>query len=495
MFNVSDLARIAADRWPDREAIVHGTRRHTFGAVATMAAERAAYLDRIGVEPGDMVVTVARNSDVLVVTYLALAALGAVNVPISPIATQDEIAEAVDRTGARTLLHDEAASDRVDALEAEGPTVVRLDLEFDEGMQPRDISSPVGGDDPGMVIFTSGSSNRPKACVKSHANLIWHALSRQLSNPTRPRERELYCIPLSGIGFANFVLPHFLSGTTVVIDQFEPRSALRAIQEEKITYAFMPPTMLHAMLAVPDQESFDTSSLIRIGIAYELPQPMRRRLVERFGQVFEFGYGSTEGTSSYASPEKFLDDPQCVGVVLGLDEIRVVDESGRELPDGETGEIVARGPTVMRAYLGDEGLTARTFRDGWYHTGDLGWFGPGRNLHFDGRIKDMIKSGGMNVAAAEVEGVLAECPGVDQVAVVGLPDDRWGESVVASVVAGAGTELAQEDLVAFARERLAGYKRPKCYVFLPDLPLNAAGKVAKPKLREILAAARGGGRI
>jgi fatty-acyl-CoA synthase len=337
-----------------------------------------------------------------------------------------------------------------------------------------------------MVIFTSGSLSRPKACIKTHRNLIWHGINRQMSGPIEPGGRELYCVPLSGIGFGNYIVSHFLSGTTIVIEPFEARATLATIQDERITYVFLPPTMLYAMLKVPDQLSFDLSSLERMPIGYELPQRMRLQLVDRFGPIFEYGYGSTEGTCSYATPNEFLEDPLCVGLVAGLDEVRVVDEKGLELPEGETGEIIARGPTVTPGYLGDPELTAQTLRDGWYHTGDLGWFGPGKYLHFAGRIKDIIKSGGMNVSAAEVEDVFADYPGVEQVSVVGVPDERWSEAVVAAIVPSEGAVLDQEELAAFAGAQLTGYKRPKRYVLLDELPRNPAGKAAKPKLRAML---------
>jgi fatty-acyl-CoA synthase len=493
MRNVSDLLRLGAARWPTSDCVAFRGRRHTYQEFAEFVGGQAESLREQGIGPGDAVMTIGNNSDVLLGSYLALANVGALHVPLNTMTTVQEAADAAARTSAVAVIYGADYVGLVEKLRTRDSTVktwIALESELagdlsDARRAPMQAQA-VGGDDPAMVIFTSGSTGRPKGCVKSHWNLLWHILNSQLGMPRTAADRELYAIPLAGIGLANFALVNFLSGAALVLERFDAGTILPTIASERITVGFLPPTMLHAILRVPGQDCIELITFRRLDTGYEMSARLRAQVAERFGDIVHYGYGSSEGTISYAPAECFMTDPQCVGSVFGLDELSVVNENGTPVAEGEVGEIIGRGPSVFREYLGDPELTAETLRDGWYHTGDLGWMGPGAMLHFAGRLKDMIKTGGMNVAAAEVEEALARHPAVDSVAVVGLHDERWGEAVVTAVVSVAGTDPTESELSEFARDQLANYKRPKHYVLLDELPVNSTGKIAKGQLREIL---------
>jgi fatty-acyl-CoA synthase len=496
--NLCDVLRLGAARWPDHECVVYRERRHSYADFATVSGGQAAELSDAGIARGDAVVVLAENSDLLLATFLAIAAIGALNVPLNTMSILDEAIDVVGRTNAAAVLYGSEFADLAEQLRVRCPSVrlwQQLDATTDSVTWRRaPLPEPVsGGDEPAMVIFTSGSTGRPKGCVKSHGNLVAHMLHAQLGMPRTADDRDLYVIPLAGIGLANFALLNLLVGAALVLDRFDPAETLRLLATERITTVFLPPTMLHAMLVVPGQAEHDLSRLRRIDTGYEMSARLRGEIATRFGPIVHYGYGSSEGTLSYAPADRFMAEPQCVGVVFGLDELAVVDSVGRRVPVGEVGEIIARGPSVLCEYLGDPALTRATIRDGWYHSGDLGRMGPDGMLYFAGRLKDMIKTGGLNVAAAEVEQAIALNVGVEEVAVLGVPDDKWGEAVVAAVVAVPGAGLTAGDLQQHARERLAGYKRPKHFVLLDRLPINAAGKVSKGVLR-VLVEQRIGGR-
>ncbi|MGH3495516.1 MAG: class I adenylate-forming enzyme family protein [Sciscionella sp.] len=293
------------------------------------------------------------------------------------------------------------------------------------------------------------------------------------------------------MGFSNFILPAVLGGARIVLDRFDARRCLEFIASERVTHGFLAGSMLDGILRVDGHEGFDLSSLKLVETAYHLSERLRSAIAERFGTIVRWCYGSTEGTNWAAPAEAFMARADCVGLPKGLDEFRIVDADGLTLGPGHVGEVVVGGPTVMSGYFGDPEGTAAVLDDGWLRTGDLGELAPDGMMLFRGRKKDMIKTGGINVAAGDVE-VALEChPAVGDVAVIGVPDQHWGEAVIAVVVPnerdGCDDELIAE-LRTHCRSRLAAFKCPKRYVLVDVLPRNPAGKVAKGVLRDLYGA-------
>jgi fatty-acyl-CoA synthase len=500
--NVADVLRLAARTYGDREMVAFRDRRFTYREFNDRVNRLADGLRRSGVEQDDVVASVAYNSDGLLALYFALAKLGAVSVPLNTMLTRDDVEDLVHKSGARALVYGEEWDDRVQGIP--GVELIAVSGDDPSSLQhleaagaPDEPPLIEGGARPATVIFTSGSTGSPKGCMKSHANMLWSAIHCQIETPRSQNDIELYVIPLAGVGFANFLMPAVLGGARVVLDRFDPARGLESIESERVSHVFLAGSMLDAMLRVEGQERFDLSSLRLIETAYQLSGRLRDAIAERFGPIVRWCYGSTEGTNWAAPAEAFSTRPDCVGFPKGIDEFRIVDDDGNPLPPGEVGEVLVAGPTVMLGYLADPEETAAVLHDGWLLTGDLGEIDTDGMMLFRGRKKDMIKTGGMNVAAGEVELALARHGEIAEVAVIGVADDKWGEAVTAVVVPADGRvphDAFVEDLRAHCRATLAGFKRPKEYIVMDELPKNPTGKVAKGVLQELYGAGASAGR-
>jgi fatty-acyl-CoA synthase len=519
--NFGRALRLSADRYRDLPFLEHDGTTYTFAELNRQVNQVAHALAGRGVGRGDRVLLLSANSPDYVRTMFAAAKLGAVSVPTNTALLAPDLA-AVLKASAPTLL---LAGDsyRARAQEALGllssdtpPALLRLDPDSalsgasgddvlsvvgQPGTEPPDLGH--GDDEPAALLFTSGSSGVPKAVVKSFANVTWHAINRQLSQPRHEGDRELFVLPLTGVGFGNFLLTDAMTGATCVLEPgFDATRAARLLAERAVTHVFLAPTMALAIDAVAPGASYPDVRVLET--AYEVTDEHRRRIAAMFPNAgIYYSYGCTEGSMARAPRDAFLSDPTCVGFASGLDEYRVTaggessgessEESGEESgEDGDerVGPVEVAGPTVMLGYLSspDADPVDGPGPDGWFDTGDLGWVDGSARLHFAGRRKDMIKSGAMNVYARDVEVGLLSHPDVADVAVLGIPDDYWGEAVVAVVQPRSGAELDAASLRAHAAERLAGFRRPKAYFLIERLPLNATGKLAKGQLRDQLVA-------
>jgi acyl-CoA synthetase (AMP-forming)/AMP-acid ligase II len=354
----------------------------------------------------------------------------------------------------------------------------------------------VDPEEPAVLNYTSGSTGALKAAVQSYGNRLANVRKRLMSPSGAPTEGERYLAPgpithASGM----MILAVFArGGTTVILPAFDPVSLLQTVQCERITSVFMVPTMLTMLMDHPRFEDFDLSSLRCVGLGGAPIAPQRLRAAwEHFGPIIMQGYGLGETTS--AITVLTFDDVTraCAGddELLGScgrplfdTEVRVVADDGTELPPREIGEIVAKGPDCVQEYWGEPQLSTETFRAGWVHTGDLGYFREDGYLFIVDRMKDMIISGGFNIYCSEVEGALTAHPAVAEACVVGVPDPKWGEAVKAVVVLRRDSQgdIATE-LIAYCAERLARMKRPQTIDFVQQLPLNRNGKVDRRRVR------------
>lgn len=503
--SVGRILRISAQKYPRRACLEFEERSYSFAELNGQVNVVARVFQQHDLTNGDRVFMLAENSPAYVRALYAASKVGLVAMPANAMLTAADIAELLDLSTPKHIVVGEGYLSKVrEALSASKEcgdlpvTVLHADDRVTDsdgrvidvvgearaGTEEPVPSRPVRDDDPGIVLFTSGSTGTPKGIVKSVRSVAWSAINHQISEPRRSGDRESFCLAIAGIAFANFVVLDALVGATCVLEpQFEPARLAHTLTTRGITHIFIAPTMIAAITRDLPDASFPSVRVVET--SFEFPIELRRQAVRMFpnAQVL-WSFGSTEATMARTPPEYLLTDVSCVGYPGGLDEYRIspddVDENG-------VGEVQSFGPTVMIGYLSseeDDFYARRGVRvDGWFDTGDQGWIGADHELHFAGRVKDMIKTGGANVYANEVESVLVEHPGVRNAAVLGLSDDYWGEVVAAVVEVGDPADFDLDELRRFSADRLAGFRRPKTYFLVGELPKNPTGKIAKGLLR------------
>jgi long-chain acyl-CoA synthetase len=489
----------ALQRHPDKTALAHlgeaGTRRHSFAQLADGIARQAAALARRGVVRGARVALLAPNNDALVRGILACWWLGAVACPLNVRWSTPELAYALQDSGAALLLADEAL---LPIAPQGGAPVLRFATLEQEAAQCAPLpDTRTGGDALAAILYTGGTTGRSKGVMLSHANFWAASMTRGAELNNAPDSVSLLVAPLFHVaGLGRMVGQLIVGGSCVTLAQFRPAAVIAAIAEHRISDIIVVPTMLQSLLDEPSFTPERVRSLDRVafGAAPMPPDLLDRALAAWPHAEFFQAYGLTEtaGAVCINLPANHRPQARAQGLLTSVGraglgaEIIVADEGGRELPRGEVGEILVRGAMVTQGYWRNPEATAAAFRDGWLRTGDAGRMRPDGHLFIVDRLKDMIITGGENVYCAEVEAALRSHPQVSQAAVIGLPDARWGEAVHAVLVLAEGATASADELRAWCRERLAGYKCPRGISFVPALPLSAAGKVLKNVLREQL---------
>ena len=508
----------SARYWPDEPAVVCGARSWTFRQLEADANRLASALLARGLGPGAAVASLAWNRGELVVVEFALYKAGLLRAPINARLGRSEVEHLLAYAPVRALIFDAAhRDDALGALASSGAECLAVQFdEADRSALPRGVPScgglsfggllaegstdrvciEVGGDDPAVLNFTSGSTGALKAATQTFGNRLANMRKQLMGDATRPRpnSRYLACGPIThAAGMA--LLACVFAGTTIhVLPAWDSDVFLDTVEREHINSTFLVPAMLTMLLAHPGLAERDLSSLsdLRVGGAPISPQRLRQA-VEAFGPVVGQGYGLGETTSVVAGltaaeiAHAVVADPELLQSCgrPGYDtEIRVVDEQGRELAPREVGEVIVRGPDCVAEYWREPELSAQTFRDGRVHTGDLAWMREDGYLFIVDRIKDMIISGGFNIYSTEVEAALYEHPAVREVCVVGVPDEKWGEAVKAVVVTSEDAAVTEEELVAFCAQRLDRFKKPRSVEFTAELPHNRNGKVDRKAVRE-----------
>jgi acyl-CoA synthetase (AMP-forming)/AMP-acid ligase II len=495
----------------DRDYLVTADGRLSYREHARAVASLAASLrEDYGVRPGDRIAIIAANSPGWVVSFWAAVAVGAITVGCNAWWTRRETEEALRLTEPAAVIAD---ARRAPLCAAEAPVLsMEEDIPRLSAARPAAALDPyrAGEDDPAVILFTSGTSGRPKGAVHSHRNLTsvveYHrlndAVSRELGAPGDPADgRYLLGLPLFHIaGLHNLAVPRLATGAAIVMYQgaFDVDRVLRLIEKERVTSWTVVPTMASRLVRHPRLDRYDLSSLTAFSLATAPSSPaLKDRLREAFPpaqRVLAESYGQTESSTAItvASPADLIQAPGTVGRPIPTVELEIRDASGAALPEGTEGEVCARSPFNMAGYWRDEEATSRTLRTGrWLHTGDIGMVRGGR-LFLTGRRSDLILRGGENVYPAEVENVLSGHPAVVECAVTGIGHPDLGEEVAAVVVTGPGRPLAEDDLRSFARQRLAYYKVPSRWLITASpLPRNATGKVMREEVRRVFGAEDG----
>ena len=496
MVNLSSFIRYHATRTPQRIAVIYKDRRVTFAELCERIEKTAGFLAASGIGPDDVVAVMMKNSAAFLEIAFAVSHLGAVFLPINFRLAADEVEYITGNAGAKLVFADVefAAAVKKIASTVLLDEAAQVDTAMLSGGHERAPTNPRKPDDLFRLMYTSGTTDRPKGVMHTYDNFYWKCMDHVIALGLSANERLLVTGPLYHVGA--FDLPGmavlWLGGMLHVHRDFEAGRVLASIAAEKLTCAWFAPVMLGAILAHPDRAAFDVSSLRWvIGGGERTPEARIRAFSEYFthGRYID-GYGLTESCSGDTLMEagREIEKIGSVGRALPHVEVEIRDAEGRRLPSGEAGEICLRGPRITRGYWRDEDKTAASFYGDWFRTGDVGYLDGDGFLFLTDRVKDMIISGGENIASSEVERVIYELPSVREVAVVGLPDERWGEKPVAVVVLADKESLNLTSLAAHCRAQLAGFKVPKELVIRDSLPRNPSGKILKRVLRAELEA-------
>ena len=488
-------------------AIVDGAHRLSWAQLGERAGRLAGALQALGMQPGDRVAMLSDNSHRYLTWYFGVPWGGGIFTPLNFRLAVPELVAILRDSGARLLIVDDTHLETAVELArqcplahlihaGEGPAPPGL-LSFESLIAEATAVADAGraGDQIAALFYTSGSTGRPKGVMHTHANLIASAVAYAAAIGLSEESVALISGPLFHVGAAGLCIPVLVSGGSIVLaPRFEPAQVLRLIEAERATVMSLVPTMLRMLVDHPSAGMRDLSSLrtLLYGAA-PMPEPLvaqARALLAN--TAFTHCYGMTESTASvsvlpsrYVMPShRHLGKWASAGrAILGTD-LAVVDSQDRVLPAGDIGEIVVRGPLVMRGYWNQPELTAQTLRNGWLHTGDLGSMDTDGFVTIIDRLKDMIITGGENVYCTEVEAAIHAFPGVAQCAVIGIPHPSWGEAVHAVVSPSPGAPLRADDIIAHCRRLIAGYKCPRTVEVRHDaLPLSGANKIDKPALR------------
>jgi fatty-acyl-CoA synthase len=470
----------------------------SYGDLVSRVERAAGMLRREGIVAGEVVALLMKNSTAFVELALATGHIGAVLLPINYRLGTDEVAYILDHAQARLLLVDEELAHLAGTFDH--PMAVSAAAQADSrllcnGVEPVRDGAAVEASDLFRLMYTSGTTDRPKGVMHSYQNYHWKCLDHLTALGLHRDDRLLIVGPLYHVGA--FDLPGLAvlltGGMLAVVRDFSEEAVLSLVARERLTGAWLAPVMLSRLLAYERRSAHDLSSM-RWVIGGGERTPEQR--IRDFGSLFTRGryidaYGLTETCSgdTMMDPGREIEKIGSTGRALPHVGIRICDDDGSPLPAGEEGEICLHGPKVTRGYWRDEAKTLTSFHGDWFRTGDVGYLDGEGYLYLTDRKKDMIISGGENIASSEVERVLYQMPEVAEAAAIGLPDERWGECVVAVVVLKAGESLDLARLLAFCSGRLGGFKTPKKLFIRTELPRNASGKVLKRDLRDLLGSA------
>ncbi len=501
---VGDIIRRAASRYPGKVAVVDGTKRITYRELDHACNQFANYLLSRDLQPGERVACVCQNSLEYLVVMYGIAKAGLVWVPVNPLLAPSDIEYILQHSEASLLVADDLVYAKLAAIPtvAELPDIVTVPLgqtgaaghaiTLAEALENQPAAEPavdIHQDDLALIMYTSGTTSRPKGVMQTHLSVYIATLSSIIE------------VELSKEDVATTMMPLFhcaqhcmtasilhVGATAVVLRGFDPVTFAETVEREKITWMFALPVMYRAMLNHPEVANKDLSSLRYCMYAMTpMDEDTLRRAIDRFEARFALGTGQTEmypGTMFFKPEEQLRRFGSYWGVSAVAVDTAIMDDEGNLLEHGQIGEIVHRGPTVMKGYWKNAEATAEAQKFGWHHTGDLGVFDQDGQLLFVDRKKDMIKTGGENVPSIKIESILLKQQCIANAAVVGLPHERWGEAITAFVTVQPGKEVDAEEILEHCRRELAGFEVPKAVIFLQQFPLTATGKIQKNLLRE-----------
>ncbi len=500
--NPTLIYKIHAANNPNHPALIWRGTAYRYAEIDAYMDAVACWLNARGIARGDRAMLFMRNRPEYIVVQGATTRAGCGSVNASWRSTPAELLYLLTNSRAKAVFFEASQIATIDAVRPSCPWVeqwVSLDESNDNVVSYESILLG-GGDyaiakgsdeDAAVFIYTSGTTGKPKGAVRKFPrDAVFGAMQFIAATPMSCNDVHLVTCPLyhsTAFGFSS--LTQLLGGSVVIMDEFRPEVFLELVAKHRVTTTALVPTMLHRILALGSEvlRRYDTSSLrvIFTGGA-PLPGPLGQAVMDHFGDVLFNFYGATEvGLVTLATPDDLRQEPTTIGRVVPGNEVRLLDDSGKPVPQGQVGELFVRNSTLVEGYHDDSSATEASMREGFFSVGDLARCDHQGRYFIEGRTRDMIISGGVNVYPAEVEGALERHPAVAEVAVVGVPDREWGERVRAFVVLRTDAELSADDLKVWCKSQLAGAKVPRDFVFLDALPRNPTGKVLKRELREL----------
>lgn len=496
-----NLATIIDDHPDDACALISRGRPTDYATLRTQVAGLRTGLIGLGLEPGDRLAIVSGNNRYFVVSYLAALSAGLVAVPLNPTNPGVALSSELATVGARAVIvgpAGRAAMAGIDRAAVPGlEFVIGAGFTPDGGLSLEDLSTDTSSDvvdrdpsDLAVLIFTSGTAGTPRAAMLTHGNLYTNIRQMQAAGGNEQTSDDVVfgVLPLFHIFGLNVVLGAslFVGSSVLLIERFDPVSALESIQKHGVTIVSGPPTMWAAWIGVPGVDPTAMASVrMAVSGAAKLPVEVAQAVEARFGLQLDEGYGLTEASPVVTSPRGTQAPQGSIGIPVPGMELRIVDPDGADVLVGDAGEILVRGPNVFAGYWDAPEATAAVLDDdGWLHTGDVAVVDDDGYLFLVDRAKDLIIVSGFNVFPAEVEAVLEDHPGIEGCAVVGVPHPYTGEAVKAYVKARGGVSVEEDDVIAFCAERLPSYKCPTKVWFVEEIPRGITGKVLRYELKQ-----------
>ena len=503
---IGETLKAAAHSSPNRTAFVYGNEQLTFQQLLDRAGKLSGWLQEQGIQKDDKIGCIFKNGMAFVELYFGVTVNGAVFVPVNFRLTAGEMQYILDNADVKILFIEEEyleiAREIVPKLpKVEKVIVVGSSDNFDTDSKWLSYETVFNAkayyretdytdDDDHMIIYTSGTTGKPKGAVLSHKNCYMNSLNSLYHSPSIRGTKMLLVTPLFHISGLCFLSQTCITEGTIYIHRdFNPVNILQTIQAEKINSIVLVPTMWNFLFQVPNIEDYDVSSVVKCGVGGAIcPLELKKRILQVFknGGIHEaFGQTEMSPTTTYLTGEDALRKTASVGKPSINVRVRIVDENMNDVPQGEVGEIIYRGPTMMKRYYNNPQATEEAFKGGWFHSGDLVQMDEEGYIYVIDRKNDMIISGGENIYPKEIEEVLYTHPDILEAAIVGIPDPNWGESVKAFVVMKPGKQLTEEEVIQYCGQHISSYKKPRFVEFINVLPRNASGKILKTELRKL----------
>ncbi len=503
--NLVKLGEERIQKFGETVSLIFEDKDYTNTQINEMGKRLAAGLKSLGIGRGDHVIVSLPNKPEVFACFGAIWRIGAVIVPIMFLLGEEETRYILDHSDAKAIITSQDLLEKIENArkglahvknviviggEDQGDVVSFEDL-IDRSSAD-EIIEEMEKDDVALMIYTSGTTGHPKGVMLSHNNLYTNAVSTWESTEADKGDISIVCLPLAhsfGVVVMNAgAVSPYKESFGVLLSWFDPEEVLRLIEKYRATVFIGVPTMYQILLNHPAADKYDTSSLERCSIsAAPVTEELYRAFTTKFNCKMYEGYGLTEASPTVATCRRSMPLKKgSTGVPIPGVEVKIFDHEDNELPPGEQGEIVVRGPNVMVGYYKNPEATAEALRGGWLHTGDVGYIDEEGYIFITDRIKDMIIKGGYNIYPSEIEGYIETHPGVAEVSVIGIPDQKYGEEIMAFVVKLPGQEISEDDLIAFTKEKMTPFKAPSKVQFVEGLPKSLVGKVLKKELRKLL---------